>query len=339
MRTSIWWCFFGVFVFGTGQAHAASRVILISVDGLRFDAIEAAYTPTLDALIEQGSYAPWTINELPASTLPNHTTMLTGLAVAEHQVRFDWSVEGTVPFRTLHDECADVGLTTGFLSAKNKMSYLAHAESIDVLEIGSSLEALVDTLVARIATDPLDFVFLHSNQPDSTGHVSGWMSPEYLDAVAAVDVQIGRIIEALAAAGLEDVDILVTADHGGLGMLHFRNIPEDRLVPWIAWGPDIAAGRTICTQVMQADTPATVLALLGLPIPDSYSGRPVSEALASATAEDCQPMFPFLGLPCIFLMVPLWLLAWAKMATDRRRMPRSRVRVGAVDTDPVRSPR
>jgi len=51
------------------------RVLIVSFDGLRPDAITAATAPTLTDLIASGSYDAAALAEIPAVTLPNHLCM------------------------------------------------------------------------------------------------------------------------------------------------------------------------------------------------------------------------------------------------------------------------
>ena len=64
----------------------AERVIVISVDGLRPDAIDAADARTLKSLIARGAYCPKAQTIRPSITLPSHTSMLTGLDFNRHGV-------------------------------------------------------------------------------------------------------------------------------------------------------------------------------------------------------------------------------------------------------------
>src|SRR5437016_517332 len=57
----------------------AERVIIVSIDGLRPDAIEAAGADTLKKLIRSGAFCATARTIRPSVTLPSHTSMLTGL--------------------------------------------------------------------------------------------------------------------------------------------------------------------------------------------------------------------------------------------------------------------
>src|SRR5690606_34556114 len=54
------------------------HVVVISVDGLRPDAIEKFGAKNIQRLIREGSYSLEATTILPSKTLPSHTSMLTG---------------------------------------------------------------------------------------------------------------------------------------------------------------------------------------------------------------------------------------------------------------------
>ena len=62
------------------------NVILISIDGLRPDAIEQFGAPTLQRLMNEGTYSLKARTILPSSTLPSHTSMLSGEPPDQHHV-------------------------------------------------------------------------------------------------------------------------------------------------------------------------------------------------------------------------------------------------------------
>jgi len=287
---------------------AAQRVVLISVDGLRPDAIQAAGAATLLALIAGGSYHEAALNELPPATLPNHVTMLTGLPVAVHGVLQNTDLPGHVGEVTIFDVAAAAGLRCGFFASKSKLDFLAPLNPTAVVHIDSDQAALMDRVLEEFTADPFDLTFIHLREPDSTGHRSGWMSEEYLAAVRSSDAQIGRLMGLLTDLGfLETTDVLVTSDHGGEGFVHVLNTPAVREIPWIASGPSFAAGRNLCEPVVQPDTPATVLTLLGLAFPSDLPGHAVEEAFRDIEQPACQTERSVQGPPC--MVFPLALAA------------------------------
>lgn len=88
---------------------------------------------------------------------------------------------------------------------------------------------------------------------------------EYYAIITHMDQQIGRILDKLAAAGLEEETLVIfTADHGLAcghhGLLGKQNMHDPSIrVPLFLKGPGIPAGRTVDTPVYLQDTMATAL--------------------------------------------------------------------------------
>ncbi|RMF82192.1 MAG: hypothetical protein D6744_06220, partial [Planctomycetota bacterium] len=107
------------------------RVIVISVDGLRPDAITAERTPTMFEMREEGARAELAVNDAPSMTLPNHATILTGLTSDHHGINFNFEVPGEIGVPTLLDYAHDAGYRCAFFATKTKLKYLAHQEKLD----------------------------------------------------------------------------------------------------------------------------------------------------------------------------------------------------------------
>lgn len=103
----------------------AQHVLIISVDGLRPDAIAAAPAPVLSSLMEQGASAAQAETIRPSITLPSHTSMLTGLDFKNHGVVWNNYRPGHIPHPTVFSVSASAGCSTAMLFAKDKFHYLA----------------------------------------------------------------------------------------------------------------------------------------------------------------------------------------------------------------------
>ncbi|MEI6494323.1 MAG: alkaline phosphatase, partial [Verrucomicrobiota bacterium] len=144
--------------------------------------------------------------------------------------------------------------------------------------------------------------FIHFGEPDVAGHAHGMFSQEKMKALADSDTALGTVVKAIKDAGLLDASvIIITADHGGhdrtaeqLAQMetaglppqpgtHGSSSPEDVTIPWIAWGAGVRKHFTITAPVVQYDTAATALWLLGIPIPEGFWGRPVTSAFDTRT--------------------------------------------------------
>jgi Uncharacterized proteins of the AP superfamily len=239
-----------------------SRVVLVSIDGLRPDAISAEWAPHLAWLRDSGASPATTLNDLPSATLPNHTTMLTGLPVSRHGVIENWNLTGHTSHATLFDYAAAAGKRSAFFAGKSKLGFLARPGSVETVQIDGDTDSLVEGILQQLGQDGPDLVFVHLRNPDSVGHQSDWMSSEYIDAVSYVDGVIGRLIDAVNAQADRPTYLIVTADHGGEGNNHFLDLAVNRTVPWIIYGPDTVRG-TLSATFGIVDTTPTVLALLG----------------------------------------------------------------------------
>lgn len=268
-------------------------VVLISIDGLRPDAIIKAPAPNLLRLIDLGVYCARTQTVEPIATLPAHTSMLTGLSPAHHGVFFNQYRPGYYQGATVFSVAKKAGLTTAMLFAKSKLNYLADPRYLDFIygEPGVSGFASSGTTAARLAAvfgqrwskHSYNLTFIHMREPDAAGHSRGWMSQAYLDAVMVTDLAVGRIVSAIEHSQRRArTALIVTADHGGKG--HHHQVPgrESSTIPWILVAPGVPEGLRIDRVLHVYDTTPTALAVLGLTMPGAIDGVTVPEVLPSS---------------------------------------------------------
>jgi len=128
---------------------------------------------------------------------------------------------------------------------------------------------VTDELVARVEAEEFDFVVVNYANADMVGHTGDFDAA--VRAVETVDVCLGRVVEAVLAAGGA---CLVTADHGNsdhmlepdgaVSTAHSLNP-----VPFVATveGVVVRDGGRLC------DLAPTALHLLGVPPPPEMTGR------------------------------------------------------------------
>ncbi|HEY0944945.1 MAG TPA: ectonucleotide pyrophosphatase/phosphodiesterase, partial [Opitutaceae bacterium] len=68
------------------SAHARPTVILVSIDGMRWDYLERHAPPHLQALAADGLRLRQLIPTFPSKTYPNHYTLVTGLRAEHHGI-------------------------------------------------------------------------------------------------------------------------------------------------------------------------------------------------------------------------------------------------------------
>lgn len=267
------------------RASEAHRVVLVSIDGLAPRVLAEVPTPVLDRLASEGRVAERAETVVPSSTLPSHTSMLSGLTPAEHGVLWN----RYVPWRafqtpTVFSVCRERNLRCGLFAGKRKFAHLVENEPGAERWLHGESAQEVFAAAARYVTarDP-DFVMLHLAEVDRTGHADGWGSPAQKEALARIDAALGAFLEEVSEAGSGRLEVLVTADHGGHGTRHGTGAPEDVQIPWILWGAGIAPGR-IPGVVSTLDTGPTVLALLGVAVPTGWGGQARWPADAAGSA-------------------------------------------------------
>ena len=274
------------------EQRLTDHVILVSIDGLRPDAIRAFDAPTLGRLVAEGSYTLAAQTVLPSKTLPSHTSMLTGEPPDRHGGLWNNAYEdrpGTLTVPTVFSRARERGYRTAAFFSKAKFSHLQVPGTLDYSQAPGgwfgrwSAEDTVDDVSAYLAAHTPNLLFVHLTDPDAAGHAHGWMSPEYGRGVLRADAALGRLLRAADAAfGRRAYTLIVTADHGGHGFDHGTDHPDDVTIPWITWGRSVVPGEITGSAVRTMDTASTVLFLLGLPAPDTWAGVPITTAFLAA---------------------------------------------------------
>jgi arylsulfatase A-like enzyme len=263
------------------------NVVLVSIDGLRPDAIDRFKAPNLQRLIDEGSYSLSARTIMPSTTLPSHTSMLSGEPPDEHGVFWNNVTSArvdVVAFPTVFSVARAHGYRTAAFFSKAKFGPLQRPGTLDYSQAPGGWfgrwpgSRTVSDVRSYLETDKPNLLFVHLSDPDRAGHSSGWMSAAYGQAVLAADTALGHLVTAADAAyGKGNYSLLVTADHGGHAYGHGTSDPQDVLIPWIAWGRGVNKGE-IDEKIDTFDTAPTVLWLLGVKEPDEWDGSAVEEA-------------------------------------------------------------
>jgi len=268
-----------------------ARALILSIDGFRPEAIELAPMPNLQALMQTGAYSLTAQTIFPSSTLPAHSSMLTGLCPSKHGV--DWNSylpeRGYANGVDIFDLAQAAGMQTLMVVGKEKLRQVTEPESTDFFTYINDRDKVIAQEVVELIPQGFDLLFVHFPLPDGMGHKYGWLSPEQLSVLYRADEALLDMLLALEQAGLRGTTlIIVTSDHGGHGTTHGSSLPEDMTIPWIAAGPGIQPGR-LTTAVNTTDTAATVAWALRLPIPPEWDGLPILEAFGLPDQPHPQP--------------------------------------------------
>jgi len=281
----------------TRDAAITEHVVLVSIDGLRPDAIETFGATTLQRLMREGSYTLAARTIMPSKTLPSHTSMLTGEDVDEHGVTWNTNqtgAHGHVDVPTIFDVARREGLHTAAFFSKTKFEHLQREGSLDYTQAPTNrlwgllsdkwpISKTLGDVERYLGDNEPNLLFVHIGEPDYAGHADGWMTSTYGWAVRAADAAVARLLAmADRTYGEGNYTLVVTADHGGHGRSHGSSDPRDVTIPWIAWGKGVKAGERLPDGVRTFDTASTALWLLGLREPTDWRGTPVTVAFQAA---------------------------------------------------------
>jgi Type I phosphodiesterase / nucleotide pyrophosphatase len=239
-------------------------VLAISIDGLNVRALDAlgpAGAAAFTRLLDEGAATLDARTEVEQTlTLPNHTGMLTGRRVdadrGGHGVTWNEEIPGrTVPgpdgagVASVFDVVHGAGGGTALFAGKTKFATFDRSwpDAIDRFEVDGDAGDLVDDVRADLASAKRRFTFLHIALPDAAGHASGWMSPAYVDAVAATDRLLGELLDTIDATPRlsRRLVVVLTADHGGpAGERNHADAGdvEDYRIPFLIWGKRMPGG-------------------------------------------------------------------------------------------------
>jgi choline-sulfatase len=262
----------------SGGSASASRpsILLVTLDTTRADAIgpEAVgvQTPAFNALAARGRRFMQAYSPIP-ETLPAHSSMMTGLYPAGHGIHENGR-HLAERYPVLAERLSQAGYrTAAFVSSFILSRRFGLARGFgaydDELPAGQSERSSKDTTDRALtylsqafpsgqqtatATQPL-FMWVHYFDPHAP-----YLPPEpfrtqyakspYLGEIAAMDQQLGRLLDTFQHQVPGPVSIIIVADHGeGLGdhgeMQHGNLLYQSTMhVPLVVAGPGVTPGKT-----------------------------------------------------------------------------------------------
>jgi len=233
------------------------KAILVSIDGLRADAVTPGTTPNLVRLGQQGTRVV-ARTVMPCCTLPCHTSMFRGVDATRHGIMTNTWQPMVRPINSLMDTLHNEGLQVGgFFNWGELRDLWAPGSVATSVFIRDSHRPEGDVRVYEAfmaAANDLDFAFVYFGHTDEAGHASGWMSEPYLEAAKNADALVGKIAMVFPGAFL-----IVMSDHGGHDRTHGTELKEDMEIPFITNRPV-----SLPSPMMIYHTPAVIARELSL---------------------------------------------------------------------------
>jgi predicted AlkP superfamily pyrophosphatase or phosphodiesterase len=243
------------------EAHRAAAaadmqptVILISLDGFRYDYIDRFPVPTLRRLAAEGVRAQSMIPAFPTLTFPNHYTLVTGLRPESHGIiansMYDPEMDASFSLGD-RDAVSDPrwwGGTPIWVSAERAGQRTAsmfwpgseapiqgmHPTHWFTYDHDKPGPARIDQVLSWLdmpAAERPTFITLYFAVVDDMGHRHGPDSPEVAAAADSVDRWLGMLVQGLEARGILDrVNLIVTSDHGMAATSPDRVVVLDDLI-------------------------------------------------------------------------------------------------------------
>lgn len=215
-------------------------VVLVSLDGFRYDYAQKYGAAHIENLGRAGITAEALIPSYPTLTFPNHYSIVTGLYPAHHGIVdntfYDPKRDATYTF---HDAAA---ATDGSWYGGTPLWVLAEQQGMraacffwpgsdaDIQHLRPTfyyrydgsvpnqqrIARVIEWLSLAKAQRP-HFITMYFSDVDSAGHRYGPEAPETRDAVHRVDEIIGELTRSIAATGVP-VNVFIVSDHGMLAV-------------------------------------------------------------------------------------------------------------------------
>jgi len=236
-------CCSAAFGQGSGGLNAAEHrdkpyVVLVSLDGFRWD-FQARYpTPSLDQVAANGVRAEALLPVFPTLTFPNHYSIATGLYPASHGIvgnRFpdaerrrryslsdreaveDGSWYGGNPLWVVAETHGMVSAAYFFVGTEADIQGIrpSHWRRFNAAVPGEErVDQVIDWLGLPADRRP-HLVTLYFEHVDTAGHSHGVDSALQGEAVRQVDGYIGRLLKGISSLTIaDDVYVVIVSDHG-----------------------------------------------------------------------------------------------------------------------------
>ncbi len=243
-----------------GKMQEKPYVVMLSMDGFRWDYTDKVHTPNFDKIAAKGVKAKSLKSSFPTKTFPNHYSMATGLVPDHHGIVLnsfydpetdrhyhiyeretveDGSFYGGEPIWVTAEK---QGITAGSFfwvgaEAEIKGTRPTYWKKYDhSLDFGQRIDSVIAWLQKPEDIRP-HLVMWYFDEPDGSGHYSGPDSPELEKTIVRLDSLLGVFLSKLEQLPIaENVNVIVTSDHGMCNISESKKVALEELVKpeWIA---------------------------------------------------------------------------------------------------------
>lgn len=224
---------------GTKKHHKHSPyLIVLSMDGFRYDYSDSVNTPHLDEIAKMGVRADAMQTSFPSKTFPNHYTLATGLTPNHHGIvnnnfyapdlEMNYSPQRRSAVQDGRFYLGEPIWNTAMKQGLKTASYFwigseaniqgMHPNYWKVYDGKVDFKHRIDTVIHWLnlpITDRPNLIMWYVHEPDNIGHAYGPHSSQTDSVVAAMDNLLAYFMQQLKQQPMADsVNIIITSDHG-----------------------------------------------------------------------------------------------------------------------------
>ena len=216
---------------------AEQTVVLISLDGFRWDYLDRPGAVHLRALAAAGVRAERMVPAFPSKTFPNHYSIVTGLYPEHHGIVANVMQDSVLGHFAIGDNPAirdgrwwfgEPIWVTAEKQGVRSASYFWPGSEAPIEGVRPTWYKKYDGKVPRAnrvrgvlewlalpADSAPRMITAYFSDADDAGHNYGPLSPQVDSAIVRVDSAVGAIVDGISRMGLAGkVNVIVVADHG-----------------------------------------------------------------------------------------------------------------------------
>ncbi|MBF4518680.1 alkaline phosphatase family protein [Flavobacterium sp. ANB] len=217
------------------QTNKDTYVVLVSMDGFRWDYQKQFNLPNLKQITKEGSHAKSMKPSYPSKTFPNHYSIVTGLYPDHHgiinNVFYDAALNESFSLSSnakndsrfyggnpIWNVAEQQGVKAGSffwpgsdIDKRNPSYYKNYDNKIPY---GARIDTILKWLQLPEKQRP-HLVTLYFDEPDHTGHNFGPLSPENKKMVIKMDSIMGELSRRLDQLAIgKQINLIIVSDHG-----------------------------------------------------------------------------------------------------------------------------
>ena len=254
------------------QSDKNAYVVLVSMDGFRWDYARQFNLPNLKQIAKEGVHAKSMRPSYPSKTFPNHYSIVTGLYPDHHGIInnafYDTALNESFSLSTnakndsrfyggnpIWNVAEQQGVKTasffwpGSDTDQKRPTYYKNYD--DKISYGTRIDTVIKWLQLPEKERP-HLITLYFDEPDHTGHDFGPLSPENKKMVIKMDSIMGQLSSKLNQLAIgKQINLIIVSDHG---MTDISNDKKVAILDYIK--PEWLGYKTVINPIMSLEAKA-----------------------------------------------------------------------------------